>query len=68
MLLTNKNILYFTFGQYQFTEGGTGEPNIHEIWAGGCHRLPSFTAMVGKGDCGNSNEEFQHSVQRMGRR
>ena len=53
-------ILYFTFGQYQFTEGGTGEPNIHEIWAGGCHRLPSFTAMVGKGDCGNSNEEFEH--------
>jgi len=53
-------ILYFTFGQYNFTEGGTGEPNIHEIWAGGCRTLPSFTAMVGKGDCGNSNDEFEH--------
>lgn len=53
-------ILYYTFGQYNFTEGGTGEPNIHEIWAGGCHTLPSFTAMVGKGDCGNSSEEFEH--------
>lgn len=53
-------ILYFTFGQYKYTAGGTGEQNIHEIWAGGCHVLPSFTAMVGKGDCGNSNEEFEH--------
>ena len=52
--------LYFAFGQYKFTEGDTGEPNIHEIWAAGCHKLPSFTAMVGKGDCGNSNEEFEH--------
>ncbi len=53
-------ILYFTFGQYKFTAGETNEPNIHEIWAAGCHKLPSFTSMVGKGDCGNTDEEFEH--------
>lgn len=54
-------ILYFAFGQYKFTEGATSsDPNIHEIWAAGCHKLPSFTAMVGKGDCGNTDEEFEH--------
>ena len=52
-------ILYFTFGQYKFTAGeGTGAKNTHEIWAGGCRKLPSFTAMVGKGDC--DAEGFEH--------
>lgn len=51
-------ILYFAFGQYKFTAGGTNEPNTHEIWAGGCRKLPSFTALVGKGDC--SGEGFEH--------
>ena len=53
-------ILYFTFGQYKFTAGESDDPNIHEIWAAGCHKLPSFTSMVGKGDCGNTDEEFEH--------
>lgn len=50
-------ILYFTFGQYKYT-AGTGSTHTHEIWAGGCRKLPSFTALVGKGDC--DEEGFEH--------
>ena len=51
-------ILYFAMGQYKYTAGSGTAKNTHEIWAAGCRQLPSFTALVGKGEC--SGEGFEH--------
>lgn len=37
------HFLYGVFGDYAYTAGGSGEPNIHEFWGGNTRLLPSFT-------------------------
>ncbi len=37
------HFLYGVFGDYAYTVGESGQPNIHEFWGGNTRLLPSFT-------------------------
>jgi len=45
---TIAEVLKWTLGGYEYTDGGVDTPNTHEIWGADDFELDSFTAFVGK--------------------
>ena len=52
-------LLQLACGGYQYTEGGTGEKNMHEIYISSNRVLDSFTTFIGKDNGGADDYEYQ---------